>query len=94
MINSDLNRTPVEKHIAEVVIVEAVSINPVTVVRHGVKVVIVAGGSEVCEMANNEVKRGPAGSLIEVYMTDRNKKNAEGWLGDFSDRRAAEKVDR
>ena len=26
MINSDLNRTPVEKHIAEVVIVEAVSI--------------------------------------------------------------------
>ena len=47
MINSDLNRTPVEKHIAEVVIVEAVSINPVTVVKHGVKVVIVAGGSEV-----------------------------------------------
>ena len=29
------------------------------------------GDSEVCEMADKEVKRGPAGSLIEVYMTDR-----------------------
>ena len=42
-----------------------------------------AGVSEVCEMADNEVKRGPAGSLIEVYMTDRKelikRMQKDGW---------------
>ena len=39
--------------------------------KHVAKEAIVTGGSEVCEMADKEVKRGPAGSLFEAYMTDR-----------------------
>jgi len=50
---------------------------------HFTKRITVTGVSKICEMADSEVKKGSAGSLIEIYMTGRKelikRMQKDGW---------------